>query len=225
MKSDDAMRVVHDSDGTTRIKLIGNPDKGGVCFRPGLGTHHHPEIAEKFPDSVLTYVEKGNNEIYQLPRYVAVGVTTLEIRGREDPTPVISQLTKIYSTFLARILAGKPDVASARAALDTVLSAQRIPEGQDPATQRTTPGQDRGGRWEGHAAVPRTPRKGVLRVRAPEDSLHPLVGRAHGNHRLGSRLRGSLPPSQRTHGLGCAVRKLVPGSADRYDVVSLLLIG
>src|SRR6266536_1536043 len=72
-------QVVHDSDGTTRTKLIGNPDKGGVCFRPCLGTHH-PEIAEKFPDSVLTYLEKSNNEIYQLledvPRYVALGVTT-----------------------------------------------------------------------------------------------------------------------------------------------------
>ncbi len=86
-------QVVHDSDGTTRTKLIGNPDKGGVCFRPCLGTHH-PEIAEKFPDSVLTYLEKSNNEIYQLledvPRYVALGVTTLKIQGREYPTPVIS---------------------------------------------------------------------------------------------------------------------------------------
>jgi collagenase-like PrtC family protease len=56
-----------------------------------------------------------------VPRYVALGVTTLKIQGREYPTPVISQLTKIYSTFLAQILAGKPDVPSARAALDKVL--------------------------------------------------------------------------------------------------------
>lgn len=119
--------VVHDSDGTTRNKLIGNPDKGGVCYRPCLGTHI-PEIAEKFPAPVLTYLEKSNNEIYQLledvPRYVALGVTTLKIQGREYPTPVISQLTKTYSTLLAQIQAGKPDVPNARAALDTVLPAR-----------------------------------------------------------------------------------------------------
>jgi putative protease len=116
--------VVHDSDGTTRTKLIGNPDKGGVCYRPCLGTHI-PEIADKFPNPVLTYLEKSNNEIYQLlddvPKYVALGVTTLKIQGREYPTPVISELTKTYSTLLAQIRAGKPDVVSAGAALDRVL--------------------------------------------------------------------------------------------------------
>lgn len=165
--------VVHDSDGTTRVKLIGNPDKGGVCFRPCLGTHI-PEIAEKFPRPVLTYLERSNNEIYQLledvPRYVALGVTTLKIQGREYPTPVISQLTKIYSTLLAQIRSGKPDVPGARAALDTVL-----PERDEYRNAKTQQLHERllarMAEVDG-AAAPRHSGKVCYACGAPEDSLH-----------------------------------------------------
>ncbi len=117
--------VVHDGDGTTRLKLIGNPDKGGVCYRPCLGTQV-PEIAEKFPAKVLTYLEKSNNEIYHLlddiPKYVALGVTTLKIQGREYPAPLIAELTKIYRKLIDQAREGLADVDGARAALDPVLA-------------------------------------------------------------------------------------------------------
>jgi putative protease len=117
-------QVVHDSDGCTRVKLIGNPDKGGVCYRPCLG-NHVPAIAERFPARVLTYLEKSNNEIYALledvPRYLGLGVTTLKIQGREYPAPLIAELTKIYRTLMDRTRAGMADVAGARVALDPVL--------------------------------------------------------------------------------------------------------
>jgi putative protease len=117
--------VVHDSDGTTRLKLIGNPDQGGVCYRPCLGTHI-PAIAGKFPAKVLTYLEKSNNEIYHLlddvPRYIALGVTTLKIQGREYPAPLIAQLTKIYRRLIDQTRDGQADVAGARDALDPVLA-------------------------------------------------------------------------------------------------------
>jgi len=118
-------RVVHDSDGTSRTKLIGNPDKGGVCYRPCLG-NHVPEIAAGFPDKILTYLGKSNNEIYNLlddvPRYIALGVTTLKIQGREYPAPLIGELTRVYRRLVDQTLAGAPDVAGARAALDPVLA-------------------------------------------------------------------------------------------------------
>lgn len=118
-------QVVHDSDGCTRTKLIGNPDKGGVCYRPCLGTHI-PEIAEKFPAKVLTYLEKSNNEIYALledvPKYIALGVTTLKIQGREYPAPLIAELTKIYRKLIDQTKAGLADVTGARALLDPVLA-------------------------------------------------------------------------------------------------------
>jgi U32 family peptidase len=118
-------QVVHDSDGSTRVKLIGNPDRGGVCYRPCLGTHV-PEIAAKFPAKVLTYLEKSNNEIYALledvPRYIALGVTTLKIQGREYPAPLIAELTKIYRTLMDQTQDGIADVEGARGALDPVLA-------------------------------------------------------------------------------------------------------
>jgi len=117
-------QLTQDSDGSTRIKLIGNPDKGGVCYRPCLG-NHIPQIAEKFPVKVLDYLEKSNNEIYALledvPRYIALGVTTLKIQGREYPEPLIAELTRIYRKLIDQTRDGLADVAAARAALDPVL--------------------------------------------------------------------------------------------------------
>ena len=118
-------QVVHDSDGTCRLKVIGNPDKGGVCYRPCLG-NHVPEIAARFPDKVLTYLGRSNNEIYNLledvPRYIALGVTTLKIQGREYPAPLIGELTRIYRRLVDQTLAGAPDVAGAHTALEPILA-------------------------------------------------------------------------------------------------------
>jgi putative protease len=118
-------QVVHDSDGCRRTKLVGNPDRGGVCFRPCLGTHE-PAIAARFPEKVLEYLDRSNNEIYALledvPRYLGLGVTTLKIQGREYPAPLIAELTRIYRRVIDETRAGAPDVAAARSVLDPVLA-------------------------------------------------------------------------------------------------------
>jgi len=120
-------QVVHDTDGSCRVKLVGNPDKGGVCYRPCLG-NHVPEIASRFPAKVLTYLERSNNEIYHLledvPHYIALGVTTLKIQGREYPAPLIAELTKTYRRLMDQTRDGVADIAGARAALDPVLAAR-----------------------------------------------------------------------------------------------------
>jgi U32 family peptidase len=116
--------VVHDSDGMTRVKLIGNPDKGGVCYRPCLG-NHVPEIAERFPTPVLKYLEKSNNELYALledvPKYIDLGISTLKIQGREYPAPLIAELTKIYRRLIDQTKDGQADVVAARTDLDPIL--------------------------------------------------------------------------------------------------------
>lgn len=90
---------VVDSDGVRRVKLIGNPDRGGVCFRPCLGTDL-PKIRERFPQKVLRALEVANNEAFALcedvPRYVRAGVATLKIQGREYPTSLVRELTATY---------------------------------------------------------------------------------------------------------------------------------
>jgi putative protease len=118
-------QVVADTDGTSRTKLVGNPDKGGVCYRPCLGTHV-PEIAARFPAKVLSYLAASNNEIYQIledvPRYIALGVTTLKIQGREYPPALIAELTRIYRRLIDQTTAGEPaDLARARGTLGPLL--------------------------------------------------------------------------------------------------------
>jgi collagenase-like PrtC family protease len=57
-----------------------------------------------------------------VPRYIALGVTTLKIQGREYPTPLIAELTKIYRRLIDQTRAGLADVTGARARLDPVLA-------------------------------------------------------------------------------------------------------
>lgn len=119
--------VVADTDGTARVKLVGDPDRGGVCFRPCLGTHL-PAIAARFPARVLDYLARSHNEIYALledvPRYIALGVRTLKIQGREYPAPLVAELTRLYRRVVDQTAAGAPDLAAARAALDPILAAR-----------------------------------------------------------------------------------------------------
>jgi putative protease len=164
--------IVHDSDGTHRIKLIGNPDKGGVCYRPCLGTHI-PEIAERFPQPVLNYLAKSNNEVYQLlediPRYMALGVTTLKIQGREYPTPVISGLTELYRKFIDQVDGGSPDLPTARAALDRIL-----PERDHVRTAKTQELHTRllASMSKAQEQAPGQRAKVCSACGAPEESLH-----------------------------------------------------
>ncbi|MGH7323005.1 MAG: peptidase U32 family protein [Candidatus Rokuibacteriota bacterium] len=120
-------QVVRDSDGSLRTKLFGNPDRGGTCYRPCLG-HHVPQIAARFPAKVLAYLDRSNNEIYQVledvPRYIALGVTTLKIQGREYPPSLIAELTKIYRRLIDETRAGAADVSGARGALDPLLAVR-----------------------------------------------------------------------------------------------------
>ncbi len=121
-------QAVEDVDGSRRTKLVGNPDKGGVCYRPCLGTGV-PAIAAKFPGRVLEYLARSNNEIYHLledvPRYMALGVKTLKIQGREYPAGLIGELTRIYRRLMDQTAGGgTADVAGARTALEPVLAAR-----------------------------------------------------------------------------------------------------
>jgi len=57
-----------------------------------------------------------------VPRYLALGVTTLKIQGREYPAPLIAELTRIYRRVIDEARAGAADLGAARAALDPVLA-------------------------------------------------------------------------------------------------------
>ena len=57
-----------------------------------------------------------------MPRYIARGVTTLKIQGREYPAPLIGELTRIYRRLVDQTFAGAPDVVGAHTALEPILA-------------------------------------------------------------------------------------------------------
>ena len=102
-------REVVDTDGTRRVKTIGNPDRGGVCFRPCLDIEN-PRIRERLPEAVYQKYRRQLNEAFAIaddvPRYIDLGVKTLKLQGREYPTSLIAAITQCYREFIDSYLGG-----------------------------------------------------------------------------------------------------------------------
>lgn len=96
-------RQIRDTDGTERVKIIGNPDRGGVCFRPCLDIDN-PKIRERLPEAVYQTYKEQLNEAFAIsdgiPRYIELGVKTLKIQGREYPTQLIASIVRTYREFI-----------------------------------------------------------------------------------------------------------------------------
>lgn len=103
-------RKVTDTDGTKTRKLIGNPDRGGVCFRPCLDIDN-PKIRERLPEAVYQTYKDQLNEAFaiteDISKYIDLDVKTLKIQGREYPTSLIAAITQCYREFIDSYVRGE----------------------------------------------------------------------------------------------------------------------
>ena len=99
-----------DTDGTKTIKLIGNPNKGGICFRYCQDIEND-EIKKRIPDEVYEKFKKIKNEAFAIKddirKYIDLNVKTLKIQGREYPVEIVGEITKIYREFIDDYTSGK----------------------------------------------------------------------------------------------------------------------
>lgn len=96
--------VTRDTDGVIRKKIFGNPDKGGICFRPCLGININ-SIRKKLSQAEIAKIKKYNNPAFTLRedevvKYIEAGVDILKIQGREYPIDVISKLVGSYRKII-----------------------------------------------------------------------------------------------------------------------------
>jgi putative protease len=94
---------LEDSDGTKTTKIMGDPDKGGICFRPCIYVKDRL-VLSKFNEKDLEILRKNKNDFIivtdELPRYLELGIDTLKIQGREYPVKIISQIVKVYRQLI-----------------------------------------------------------------------------------------------------------------------------
>ncbi|MFH1151585.1 MAG: U32 family peptidase [Nanoarchaeota archaeon] len=102
--------VVEDTDGTSRIKVRGNPNKGGSCFRPCQDIDN-PKIRARIHDKVYQDYKGKKNESFAVVEglywYLSLGAKTLKLQGREYPVPLIADITKAYRGFIDDYLRGE----------------------------------------------------------------------------------------------------------------------
>ncbi len=104
-------KEVIDTDKTRRIRLIGNPDQSGVCFRYCLKDIDNPEIREKIPKDLYQLYKQKTNEAFaidgDLTKYIDLKPETLKIQGREYPVNLVGAITKTYRELIDDHMAGK----------------------------------------------------------------------------------------------------------------------
>jgi putative protease len=100
---------LEDTDGTESIKIMGNPDAGGVCFRPCVYTNDKI-ILNKFNKEDLEILRESKNVFFSaiddVPGYINLGVDTLKIQGREYPEKIIGETVKVYRGLIDDCAAG-----------------------------------------------------------------------------------------------------------------------
>ena len=93
-----------DTDGTVTRKILGNPEKGGVCYRPCLGLDT-PEIRNRFEPEMLDKIKHEGNVAFtikpqDLIEYIQAGVDVLKVQGREYALELISQMVSTYRKII-----------------------------------------------------------------------------------------------------------------------------
>ncbi len=97
-----------DTDGTVTRKILGNPEKGGVCYRPCLGLDT-PEIRNRFEPEMLDKIKSEGNVAFtikpqDLIEYIKAGVDVLKVQGREYPLELISQMLSTYRKIIDKFI-------------------------------------------------------------------------------------------------------------------------
>ncbi len=101
--------ITKDTDGITRTKILGNPEKGGVCFRPCLGLDI-PEIKKRIEPEMLDKIKQEGNVAFtikpdELIYYLKAGIDVLKVQGREYSIDLITKMVAVYRKIIDKFAA------------------------------------------------------------------------------------------------------------------------
>jgi len=94
---------LEDSDGTKTEKIMGDPDQGGICFRPCVYTENKM-ILKNFSRENLKMLKENKNIFFaatdEIPKYVDLKIDSLKIQGREYAVEIISKTVNFYRKLI-----------------------------------------------------------------------------------------------------------------------------
>jgi putative protease len=107
----DYFQEIHleDTDGTNTTKIMGDPDRGGICFRPCVYTNDKKILNNLSAEETKILKSSPNLFFYitdDLPKYIDLGIDTLKIQGREYPEEIIGEVVKLYRELIELYSAG-----------------------------------------------------------------------------------------------------------------------
>lgn len=101
---------LRDTDGTETTKIMGDPDRGGICFRPCVYIDD-ARILKSFNKEDLRILEENKNIFFAITddvsKYIDLRIDTLKIQGREYSSEIISEIVKVYRELLDDYIKGK----------------------------------------------------------------------------------------------------------------------
>jgi len=92
-----------DTDGFKTTKKIGDPERGGGCFRQCMYLDD-PKIRAVVPDSVVTFFCDQQSIMFShaeaISRFIDAGISAFKIQGREYPQELVSRLVGVYRRMI-----------------------------------------------------------------------------------------------------------------------------
>lgn len=103
-------QIAHQVDGEGKDHFVGSASRGGSCHRICRARWDLAVAGERRPE---TPDLKATPELllWELPEYVALGVSRFKIPGRERSIGLVGDLVAFYRRVLDRVLAGDRDVS------------------------------------------------------------------------------------------------------------------
>lgn len=104
---------LEDTDGTRTTKIMGDPDKGGICFRPCIYTDDRT-VLKSFKKEDLKVIKKNRNVFFaitdDIQKYIDLRIDTLKIQGREYPPEIIGRVVGLYRKLIDSHIQGELSV-------------------------------------------------------------------------------------------------------------------
>ncbi len=108
--------IAHKHDDTSKDQFIGSASRGGSCHRICRSDWQMMRGAENLDGELFTERQnlKSSPELllWELPRYLELGVSRLKIPGRERSVDLVVTITAFYRRVVDQILAGNNDLRS-----------------------------------------------------------------------------------------------------------------
>lgn len=129
--------IQHTQDETGKDHFVGSASRGGSCHRI-CRAEWDLDIGGRRQDGTPDLKATPELLLWEMPDYVALGVSRFKIPGRERSVPLVGEIVAFYRKVLDHVLSGSPDVSAFEDEWRTIRQRWASERGRRDSSRITT---------------------------------------------------------------------------------------